>query len=274
MPSVEIKLKDVPETGYFSTNDPPQGEVLIRGGSVISGYYKRDDLNNDEQIFTKDGWLRTGDVGQFNADGTITLVDRYVIWCRNLSRPITDHTDRIKNLVKLQGGEVCLRFVSGVIRCKADSPGFQYIALERLESIYKACDLVSNICVHASPDAKQPIAIIIPHESHLRHALEANPIPGADSREELHVLCGNTKVSDYVMAQCNALGKKNGFKPMEILEAVILSAEDWTPQNGLVTAAQKVQRKRVAEAFDAQIKVCHVTKIHSIFADFALLGDI
>lgn len=88
MPSVEIKLKDVPEAGYLSTNDPPQGEVLIRGPSVIKGYYKRDDLNNDENIFTKDGWLRTGDVGQFNSDGTLTLVDR------------------IKNLVKLQGGEV------------------------------------------------------------------------------------------------------------------------------------------------------------------------
>lgn len=79
MPSVEIKLKDVPEAGYLSTNDPPQGEVLIRGPSVIKGYYKRDDLNNDENIFTKDGWLRTGDVGQFNADGTLSLVDRFVL---------------------------------------------------------------------------------------------------------------------------------------------------------------------------------------------------
>ena len=76
MPSVEIKLRDHPEAGYLSTNNPPQGEVLIRGPSVIKGYYKRDDLNNDENIFTKDGWLRTGDVGQFNADGTLALVDR------------------------------------------------------------------------------------------------------------------------------------------------------------------------------------------------------
>jgi long-chain acyl-CoA synthetase len=75
-PSVEIKFLDVPEAGYLSTNDPPQGEVLIRGPSVTSGYYKRDDLNNDETIFTKDGWLRTGDVGQWNQDGTLTVIDR------------------------------------------------------------------------------------------------------------------------------------------------------------------------------------------------------
>lgn len=75
-PSVEIKFLDVPEAGYFATNDPPQGEILLRGASVISEYYKRDDLNSDETIFTKDGWLRTGDIGQWNKDGTLSLIDR------------------------------------------------------------------------------------------------------------------------------------------------------------------------------------------------------
>ena len=76
VPSIEIKLLDVPEAGYLATNERPQGEVCIRGPSVTKGYYKRDDLNNDESIFTKDGWLRTGDVGQWNADGTLSLIDR------------------------------------------------------------------------------------------------------------------------------------------------------------------------------------------------------
>ena len=76
VPSIEIKFLDVVETGYLSTNNPPQGEVCIRGPSVTKGYFKRDDLNNDETIFTKDGWLRTGDVGQWNPDGTLSLIDR------------------------------------------------------------------------------------------------------------------------------------------------------------------------------------------------------
>lgn len=75
-PCIEVKLLDVSEAGYFSTNTPPQGEVCIRGTSVIKGYYKRDDLNNDETIFTKDGWMRTGDIGQWNPDGTMSLIDR------------------------------------------------------------------------------------------------------------------------------------------------------------------------------------------------------
>lgn len=110
--------------------------------------------------------------------------------------------------------------------------------------------------MHASTDAKQPIAIIIPHEAHLRHALEQKPIAGVDATQDIHTLCANEKVEEFVMKECNALGKKNGFKPMETLEAVILTADEWTPESGLVTAAQKVQRKKVAEKFDAQIRVC------------------
>lgn len=75
-PSIEIKLLDVPDAGYRSTDNPPRGEILLRGPSVTSGYYKRDDLNNDETIFTKDGWLRTGDVGEWNKDGTLSIIDR------------------------------------------------------------------------------------------------------------------------------------------------------------------------------------------------------
>ncbi|KAG6859170.1 hypothetical protein C0991_001169, partial [Blastosporella zonata] len=75
VPSVEIKLLDVPDAGYSSKDTPPRGEVCIRGPSVTKGYYKRPDLNSDENIFTKDGWLRTGDVGQWNEDGTLSIID-------------------------------------------------------------------------------------------------------------------------------------------------------------------------------------------------------
>lgn len=78
VPSIEIKLLDVPSAGYYSKDSPPRGEICIRGPSVTKGYYKRPDLNGDENIFTKDGWLRTGDVGQWNEDGTLSIIDRYV----------------------------------------------------------------------------------------------------------------------------------------------------------------------------------------------------
>nr|GAT48813.1 long-chain-fatty-acid-CoA ligase [Mycena chlorophos] len=221
VPCAEIKFLDVPEAGYFSCgrngSTEERGEVCIRGTSVIAGYYKRPDLNEDPNIFPGDGWLRTGDIGRWNPDGTLTLIDR------------------IKNLVKLAGGE--------------------YIALEQLESTYKACNLVSNICVHASQDAKAPIAVIFPHESNLRAALR-NGAAGSDvdANAGLPELCADKRVSALVLKECNALGKKNGFKGTETLTAVILGPDEWTPESGLVTAAQKIQRVVIAKTFADEIK--------------------
>ena len=72
----------------------------------------------------------------------------------------------------------------------------------------------------------------------------------------LAALCHDKKVREVVLKELNNAGKKSGFKQMELLQAVVLTAEEWTPESGLVTAAQKVQRKKVAEHFDAEIKVC------------------
>ena len=105
--------------------------------------------------------------------------------------------------------------------------------------------------MHATPDAKQPIAIIIPHEAHLRQALD-----DTKAKVDLHELCKDEGVRKMVLKGCNDLGKKNGFKGLEMLQAVVLTPDEWTPESGLVTAAQKVQRKKVGERFGEEIKVC------------------
>lgn len=136
--------------------------------------------------------------------------------------------------------------------------GGEYIALERLEAIYKSSNLVANLCVYGHPDAKQPMAIIIPNEVHLRHALKQGAVDGVDADASLHTLCEQPGIKKLVLENCNALGKKNGFKPLEILETVVLTADEWTPESGLVTAAQKLQRKKIHDAFKSDIKVCPV----------------
>jgi long-chain acyl-CoA synthetase len=156
-----------------------------------------------------------------------------------------------------------LVIISSPKRClKATS---QYIALERLESVYKGCNLVSNICVHASQDATQPLAIIIPHEQHLRHA-----VGNISSSASIAALCQDKNVKDFILKECNSLGKRNGFKPQELLQAVILTSEEWTPENGLVTAAQKIQRAKIAKTFEKEIKVRHLVFRLLGLSDFVL----
>jgi long-chain acyl-CoA synthetase len=60
MPGVGLKLA-------------PDGEVLISGGSLMLGYKGRDDLT---AAAIRDGWMHTGDIGQLDGDGYLTIIDR------------------------------------------------------------------------------------------------------------------------------------------------------------------------------------------------------
>ncbi|KAA1114768.1 long-chain fatty acid-CoA ligase [Puccinia graminis f. sp. tritici] len=214
VPSTEIKLVDAPETGYLSTNVPnPQGEVWIRGPSVSKGYFKREDITKESM--TDDGWFKTGDIAQWNQDGTLSIIDRK------------------KNLVKLAGGE--------------------YIALEKLESIYKSCSLVGNLCVHADATANRPMAIVFVHEKNLSLAYEELKL--GESGKSISEMCLNEEVEKLVLKELLATGKKAGFKPLELLQSVVLTDEEWTPENGLVTAAQKLNRKKILDHYAEAVKV-------------------
>ncbi|MGE5372507.1 MAG: AMP-dependent synthetase/ligase [Solirubrobacterales bacterium] len=84
-----------PERNKFGTCGPvvplmeirisPEGEIQAKGPSMTQGYYKNPELT--AQLFTEDGWIRTGDIGHIDAQGYINI------------------TDRLKDMFKTSGGK-------------------------------------------------------------------------------------------------------------------------------------------------------------------------
>jgi len=72
-PSVDCEIRLIDDKG----NDAPpgeQGEIALRAPFAMKGYFNAPDLN--AAMFVEGGWLRTRDVGRFDEDGYLYLVDR------------------------------------------------------------------------------------------------------------------------------------------------------------------------------------------------------
>ncbi|KAJ2358403.1 long-chain fatty acid-CoA ligase [Coemansia erecta] len=196
MPNVELKLVDAAAEGYFARNG--QGEIWVRGPSVFKGYLHNDALTRE--TVTEDGWLMTGDIGEWAPLGRLRVIDRR------------------KNLVKLASGE--------------------YIALEALEAAYGTSQYVANVCVIASAFMQRPCALINADAAELASWARKQGVPDSDAAS-----C--TAFRELVASDLARAARRNGLQRQELLAAIRIDAVLWTPENGLLTAANKLRRRDI-----------------------------
>uniref|UniRef100_A0A8C9WBA5 Arachidonate--CoA ligase n=1 Tax=Scleropages formosus TaxID=113540 RepID=A0A8C9WBA5_SCLFO len=120
LPCAVVKLADIPDMNYYAKNG--QGEICISGHSVFRGYL-RDEARTAEAL-DSEGWLHTGDVGQWLPNGTLRIIDRK------------------KHIFKLSQGE--------------------YIAPEKIENVYMRSVPVLQVFVHGDSLQSYLIGIVVP----------------------------------------------------------------------------------------------------------------
>lgn len=72
IPNTEMKVKSLDTDADLPPNQP--GELLFRTQSCLKGYYKNPEATRD--VFTPDGFVRTGDIGYIDEDGFVFIIDR------------------------------------------------------------------------------------------------------------------------------------------------------------------------------------------------------
>ncbi|XP_055355739.1 long-chain-fatty-acid--CoA ligase 5-like isoform X2 [Paramacrobiotus metropolitanus] len=175
-----------------------KGEVCARSDFTMDGYFKMPEKT--AEAIDKDRWLHTGDIGMWLPNGNLKIFDRK------------------KHIFKLSQGE--------------------YLAPERLESIFARSNLLINVFVDG--DSKYPycVGLIYPNYDALGGPKDKIPVD---------------VVNKTIMEELQRVGKEAKLKSYEIPRKICILDEPFTEENGCVTGSQKTRREGVRTRYRDKI---------------------
>jgi len=193
LPNVEVRIAE-------------DGEVLVRGPSVFKQYWNKP--RETQEAFV-DGWFKTGDIGNLDADGFLAI------------------TDRKKDLIKTSGGK--------------------FIAPQPLENSLKHNALIAEAVV-LGEKRKFPAVLISPNFPLLEEWARENKVIFG-SRQELVASPEVRVLYEGIVEDLNG-----NLARFEKLKKVMLVADEFSTQDGTLTASLKLRRHKVEERYQEQIE--------------------
>ncbi|KAG6781172.1 hypothetical protein POTOM_014061 [Populus tomentosa] len=216
VPNVDVCLESVPEMGYDALSSTPRGEICIRGKTLFAGYYKREDLT--EEVLN-DGWFHTGDIGEWQPDGSMKIIDRK------------------KNIFKLSQGE--------------------YVAVENLENIYSLVSDIDSIWVYGNSFESFLVAVANPNQQALEHWAQEHGISGdfkslcENPKAKEYMLGELTMIGKEKKVPAEFAFSLKGF---EFIKAIHLDPEPFDMERDLITPTYKKKRPQLLKYYQVVIK--------------------
>ena len=223
--TTELKLVDLPEYGYFSTDvnpltgvNEPRGEICFRGETVFKGYFKN--IKETNKIIDKDGWFHSGDVG--------------VILTNNGNSIKT--IDRIKSLFKLNQGE--------------------FLAPERIQIILSNSKYINQIFIHGESLFSFAVALVFPELKECIKFLKENKKLGDIDYDKINLndLSKNKIMEKEIVKDCDIIGRKQDLKGFELPKKIRIITEPFSLQNNLITPTLKLKGRNIQMKYKGLIK--------------------
>lgn len=220
LPACEIKLVDVPEMGYLSSDTVHgadekgkkkgltcvgRGEICFRGPNVFRGYYRMPEKT--AEAVDSEGWLHSGDIGLWTVDGKLKIIDRK------------------KNIFKLAQGE--------------------YVAAEKIENVYISSPLLAQVFVYGDSLQSKLVAVVVPDEE----ALTAWAAKSGVKADNFAALCADAKVVAAITKDMNKRGKAAELKGFEFARAIHVEPLPFSVENGMLTPTFKLKRPQARDHY-------------------------
>jgi long-chain acyl-CoA synthetase len=196
MPGTELKLAK------------EDGEILMRSPGIMEGYHNLPDAT--AETLTSDGWLKTGDIGEVDANGFLRI------------------TDRKKDLIKTSGGK--------------------YIAPQSIEGKLKAaCPYISQVIVHGDKRNFVTALVTLDEEATMKWAKE-HGFNGKPYAEVVKTKEARDLIEPYFKDVNKSLAKYESVKNFAILpKDLSIDEGELTPS---LKVKRKVVEKKYAPLLD------------------------
>ncbi|KAK2964269.1 putative Fatty acyl-CoA synthetase A [Blattamonas nauphoetae] len=222
MASLEMKLVSVEEMGYLASEN--KGEIWMRGPAVFHGYYR--DPWQSREIFTEDGWVKSGDIGMFDENHNVYVIDRK------------------KNIFKLSQGE--------------------YVAPEQAEAVYLKGNFVEQSVVYGESEWRYTVAVVAPRKAKVLEWAKSAQSDLYKQMEEKNKaeegsgwawLIQQDAVKKAILEDMRECGKKDGLNSFQIAAGIITIPEPFGED--YVTPSLKVKRFLINKDMKEQFKACY-----------------